>query len=48
VSGTFANTTEFYLSVRILYQKSPYISIITNQSEGENNRVCDIWKSASL
>jgi hypothetical protein len=48
MSGTFANSTELYLSVRILYQMSPYISIITNQSEGENNRLCDIWKSASL
>ena len=44
MSGTFANDTELYLSVIILYQKSLYISISTNQSDGEDNRLCDIWK----
>jgi hypothetical protein len=41
MSGTFASTTELYLS-------SLYILIITNLSEGENNRVCGIWKSSYL
>lgn len=40
--GTFADNTELCSSVRILYQMSLYISAITNQSEGENNRVCGI------
>jgi len=48
MSGTFANNTELYTNVRILYQISLYISVITNQSESENNRVCDIWESVSL
>jgi hypothetical protein len=48
MSETFPETTELDLSVGVLHQKWFCISIIKNLSGGENGRVCDTWKSASL